>query len=164
MGARQSHPLPTAPHRGLSAGSLREPPRRISLAASVRRWVGRARFGGALSEGPTGEMRRGAGAQRPRAQPRSATPRRFHGCRRARRTFTRLCAYMARFANTGPKPAAVLERSLRIQSTRSSKRRGERERTGGGESEGGHWGRGGFMRPRRGSVALCLRSPVPEGS
>jgi hypothetical protein len=58
---------------GLSAGSLREPPRRISCAgAEERESEGAETVGEALSEGAAAEMRHGAGAQRPRAQPLSA--------------------------------------------------------------------------------------------
>jgi len=59
---------------GLSAGSLREPPRRISCgAAGTAGGVPRA-FGWPLGAGGVREMRRGAGAERPCAQPRSASP------------------------------------------------------------------------------------------
>ena len=59
---------------GLSAGSLREPPRRISCVAAAQCGSDAQNTNEALSECTVPKMRRGAGAQRPRAQPRSATP------------------------------------------------------------------------------------------
>jgi len=59
--------------RGLSAGSQGEPPRRISCAGAARCGVMFPTVGETLGEGAVPEMRRGAGAERPRAQPRSPT-------------------------------------------------------------------------------------------
>ena len=67
-------PVARYPVSGLSAGSLREPPRRISPAAATQCGAGRAQCGVAVSQRAALEMRRGAGAQRPRAQPRSVAP------------------------------------------------------------------------------------------
>jgi hypothetical protein len=67
--------LSAPPRRGLSAGSLWEPPRRISRAGTTRRRSEvRCVRVGVRAMGRRREMRRGAGAERPRAQPRSATP------------------------------------------------------------------------------------------
>ena len=64
-----------APSSGLSAGSLREPPRRISCDGPPPHTGEVPSTGSVPSERTAPEMRRGAGAQRPCAQPRSATPR-----------------------------------------------------------------------------------------
>ena len=89
-------------------------------------------------------MRRGAGAKRPRAQPRSATPRWFHGFRFAPRTPTRgwpVCPPLRGRDGTGPCTEGKLFGSKRLlpkkmvqgrQAYHGAKRgvRGERARCG----------------------------------
>jgi hypothetical protein len=77
----RSEPEPADRTRGdgtrLSAGSLREPPRRISDGRAAQLPTVRGRQARVGERGRAPAMRRGAGAQRPRAQPRTGGGRPF---------------------------------------------------------------------------------------
>jgi hypothetical protein len=152
LGAKNLHrcrwPWSPATSWGLSAGSLREPPRRISFAGRCTAHAKRRPQGELQSQGTIREMRRGAGAGAPaRSAPFHRPQRRPHGFRCAPRTFTRGAAWVPA---ADCHPVAVEEEAEARSCGRLSAESPAPEQNGGGCAAGGPPGIGaaGFGKAR----------------